>query len=594
MQPRPDAEAHDRVSRFSMWLAGGAFLWAMSLLQWGQPLTWDEIEFFRATRWIAEGRLPFRDYWEHHLPLQWVLFAPAAFLFSDGAGTGAVVALRWAQLPLWIGAFAIAMNLARTARLQMRWGALVLLLVSPWFVRTAIQYRVDVPAHLAYVGAVALLAGATQEKWRSFLAGALFSLAVLSNMRLAPLVVLTVLVVAFWCAPQRRWRWNGAVLRVIGGGAAVAALFLSLLAATGATSGFLEGVIWYNTTADRFVPDEASSFLRRLAAPLLQKDPGGTLFLFAGAAGATIALRDIRRPGPLQIIALLALGSLATIVPMAVHYEYHFQTSAILLLPLAALALGQVPRAAPLVPAVAALLLAVNATAMLLPEARAAIRYQDRVMHEVDRRTRPDEPVWDGCGYALRRDPAYRYWFLPAGVRLLADERLIENYDLEQIESNPPAAIIFNERLRNWMVGRPRLAAYVTHHYVPVYRNLWLPGMSAAVGPEPSQVTWSVLRSGRYDVYASEILASHPWFTRPLDYGWMEGPELSIPLQRLPPAQSPQWRVDGVVVDGSSTLELKKGSKVELLWLPRRRLGVMIVPHGIHTMSVMPESALVF
>src|SRR5688500_15375117 len=126
--------------RGRLWLALliPAGVWVLALVHRGEPLAWDEIEFFRATRWIAEGRLPFRDYWEHHLPLQWVLFAPVAFLFSDGAGTGAVVALRWAQLPLWIGAFAIAMNFARTARLRMRWGALVLLLASPCFVRTAI------------------------------------------------------------------------------------------------------------------------------------------------------------------------------------------------------------------------------------------------------------------------------------------------------------------------------------------------------------------------------------------------------------------------------------------------------------------------
>lgn len=590
----PDAVGQDRASLISMGLAGGAVLWAMSLLQWGQPLTWDEIEFFRATRWIAEGRLPFRDYWEHHLPLQWMLFAPAALLFSDGAGTGAVVALRWAQLPLWIGVFAIAMSFARTTRLQMRWGALVLLLASPWFVRTAIQYRVDVPAHLAYVGAIALLAGATQDKWRSYLAGASFSLAVLSNMRLAPLVVFTVLVAAFWRAPERRWSWNGAVLRVIGGGAAVAALFLCLLAATGATSGFREGILWYNTTADRFVPGEASSFLRQLAAPLLQKDVGGTLFLLAGAAGVIIALRDIKRPGPLQILALLALGSLAAIVPMAVQYEYHFQTSAILLLPLAALALGQIPLMGRVVPAVAAILLALSAAAMLLPEARAGIRYQDRVMHEVDRRTMPGERVWDGCGYALRRDPAYRYWFLPAGVRLLANEGLIENYDFEQITANPPAAVIVNARTHFWMLGRPRLADYVVHQYVPLYQHLWIPGLSAVVGPEPSQVAWTVTRAGRYDVHASELLAKHPWFTRPLDYGAMQGAELEIPLDRLPRAAALQWRVDGIPVDGTKPLDLRAGARLELLSMAPQRVGVVVVPHGVATLSIMPETPLVF
>src|SRR5688572_11838484 len=33
-------------------------------LHWLHPVNWDEIEFYCATKWIAEGRLPFRDFWE--------------------------------------------------------------------------------------------------------------------------------------------------------------------------------------------------------------------------------------------------------------------------------------------------------------------------------------------------------------------------------------------------------------------------------------------------------------------------------------------------------------------------------------------------
>jgi hypothetical protein len=48
------------------------------------------------------------------------------------------------------------------------------------------------------------------------------------------------------------------------------------------------------------------------------------------------------------------------------------------------------------------------------------MRNQDYVMREVDRRTQPGDVVFDGTGYALRRKPAYRYWFLPVGLRFLA------------------------------------------------------------------------------------------------------------------------------------------------------------------------------
>ena len=39
-------------------------------LQGLHPLVWDEIEFFRATDWVWRGLVPYRDFWEHHTPLQ--------------------------------------------------------------------------------------------------------------------------------------------------------------------------------------------------------------------------------------------------------------------------------------------------------------------------------------------------------------------------------------------------------------------------------------------------------------------------------------------------------------------------------------------
>src|SRR5213080_5381590 len=73
-------------------------------LQGLHPLVWDEIEFFRATDWVRRGLVPFRDFWEHHTPLQWFLFAPASAL-THSPGVGAIVAMRWAQVPLWIATF---------------------------------------------------------------------------------------------------------------------------------------------------------------------------------------------------------------------------------------------------------------------------------------------------------------------------------------------------------------------------------------------------------------------------------------------------------------------------------------------------------
>lgn len=73
-----------------------AILWLACL----RPIAWDELEFLRATRWVSQGRIPYSDFWEHHTPLQWFLFAPADRLHG-GPGVNAVLWLRWVQVLAW-------------------------------------------------------------------------------------------------------------------------------------------------------------------------------------------------------------------------------------------------------------------------------------------------------------------------------------------------------------------------------------------------------------------------------------------------------------------------------------------------------------
>src|SRR5438477_8023326 len=92
--------------RFVSALIGLAAVARSLSLAFFHPLNWDEIEFFRATDWIRQGLVPYRDFWEHHTPLQWFLFAPVTAL-THGDGAGAVLFMRWAQLPLWVLAFVL-------------------------------------------------------------------------------------------------------------------------------------------------------------------------------------------------------------------------------------------------------------------------------------------------------------------------------------------------------------------------------------------------------------------------------------------------------------------------------------------------------
>jgi hypothetical protein len=574
------------VNRIRRVLLAAALLWIAALTQRGLPLAVDEVEFFRATKWVGEGQVPFRDFWEHHTPLQWIVFGPVASLFANGPGVEAIVAMRWAQMALWIAMFVLLVRFARRSGID-PWWALVLLLVSGSFVRKAIEYRLDVPGNLAYIGAVVLIAsGAGRRRWIAF--GASMSAAVLANMRLAPLVVITALLAMFWRAAERKWGWNRPALWMFGGVVPVVAAFIGWLFATGAWPSFLDGIVRYNTTSARLL--EVNTLLDALLVPVWTLDVAGVAFWIAAITGAVMALRTLREPGPLQFMALLLIASVATIAVMEVQYDYHFQNAYLLMLPLAALALARV-RLVPIV-AAGALVIIISQS---LPSFGEAMQYQDAVMTSADRLTRPEETVFDGAGYALRRKPAYRYWFLTTGVRFMAARGLLEPYD---ITKDPPAAILYDYRLALYLRELAHVAEYATKHYVPVYRNLWVPGLAAIV--ENGRLVWTSPRAGTYDFYASEGLQTHPWFTQPLAYASIEGPQAlryAIPLALLaaPPADAFAWTVDGVMQPrGTRALHLRKGSRVELVSTSPRRTGILLVPRGIGTLCLAPAEEHVF
>jgi hypothetical protein len=561
-----------------------AAIWIAALVQRGAPLAVDEVEFFRATRWVGEGRVPFRDFWEHHTPLQWFAFAPVARVLANGAGVAAVVTMRWAQVLVWIAIFALLLRFARRANAD-AWPALVLLLVSSTFVRKAVEYRVDVAGNLAFVAAIALVASrGSIARWIGF--GALMAAAVLANMRLAPLVVFAALLAL--CMEEGRWRFNARAAWMAAAVAVVATSFVAYLLLTGAWLPFLQAIFEYNVTSGRLL--EVHTFFDAFLAPLWTLDVGGLGFWLAALAGVFLAFRD---RGSLRFVALVAIASIVSVAMMEVQYDYHFQTTWLLLMPLAALTIARWPRVFALVAAGALAIFVVQ----LLPSFGAEMQYQDDVMTTADRLTRPGERVFDGAAFALRREPAYRYWFLTTGVRMMAHQGLLEPYD---IAKDPPAAVIADYRLRVYLEAFPQTARYATTHYVPLYRNLWVPGMTAIVGPRPTRAGWIAPRAGRYDVHASPALAPHPWFTQPLAYAATIGPlaaQYAIPLQRLPPlpAEALHWQIDGIAQPrGTRTLTLRKGSRVELIATPPRAAGVLLVPHGTNTLAVAPAEPFVF
>jgi hypothetical protein len=534
-------------------------------LQFLHPLNWDEIEFYRATSWIGEGRVPYRDFWEHHTPLAWFLFAPFTWL-TNSPGADAILLMRWAQIPVWLATF-FCLNLwMRGAGIERsaRWAAMALALCSSLFMLPAVEYRVESVGCMLFVLGLLLA-----QRGRGFAAGSVFCLAGFANLRLGPVLVVTVLMHLARSSGLRTAAGSGrgrSRLAIVAGGVAALVACLAYFAVTGSLDELWQQV-WRDNLGERYATPVIGGFMHRLLVPFGVRilatdrffewaavDVGGVAVLALGFVGLVFAWPNRSLRG----LAILQLANLLFIAWMKFIYNYHFALVVILAIPLIASVLERVRRRE----VVLALLLAawgVNAFASIFRGKEDDLAYQDRIMREVHARTRPGEKVWSGVPWALRREPAYRFWFMPELARQLVTQNLGPRYSF----ADPPAAVVFDHYTLVWIATVQRdLAPYLVRHYVPVWRNLWIPGMNAVVGPG-ERVEWIVPRDGTYRVYASPQLARHPWFRNPL--GAFKGTELSLRSMPHPP------------IAISAGPRLRKGERVAITSHATEPLGIIMI-----------------
>lgn len=577
---------------FVLILAASLFLFFVNLLR-GHPISWDEIEFFRATRWIGHGRVPFRDFWEHHLPLQWIVFAPAARWVAQGPGVEAILAMRIVQLPLLALTLLLLARIAGRDRTDLCFiGVVALLFCSPLFANAALEYRVDT---LGVVLLVAGLATAVRDEfsWRWPIAGSFLALAVLANMRLAPLVIVLAVLVAMIDPRRGRVAFRPATLGMAGGVFPVAAAFVLWLHLVGTWASFVDGVFVYNRISNAMIEEIARGSRMDLLLSSFHNRDAGILAVVALAVIGMLSRRaSLRRPDAVQLTGFLAIVSLGLVLATGVQYPYHLMTTFVLLLPAATRGLETILASSErpwpgVVVAIAWIACGVQTAHVFRAGFGDTMRYEDEVMTSVDAWTAPGATVLDGVGYALRREPAQHYWFLPAGVRVLSAQGRLQTADLEQFLANPPGAIIYGVRLRSWFQEKQAVEAWAMRHYAPLYRDLWLPAPSAVLDGQPRILRWVVPAGGRYRIVFSPLLARHPWLTRPHEYLVMDGDVaagMEIPIARLPRASSEglRWIVKGRERrPESGVLMLEKSDHLELHAPAGLRGGLILVPEGI-------------
>ena len=571
-------------------LLAGCAAYAIGLLLGGRSLSWDEIEFFRASDAVRLGQIPYRDFYEHHTPLQWFLFAPVTALL-DGSGVATVLAMRWAQVPLWIGTLVLlrACMLQYTGNRTVAAIAIALLCSSSAFIHSAVEFRVDSVGTFFFVAFLYLLLRADGRWTTQLLAGLACGLAGLSNLRLGPLLAVAALLGAIYSPAERQWRWNGSLpWMILGAGLAVApvAAYFASQAALGAA---VECLIVDNAAGDAALERDPALFFQRLAKALgttassragglwrgLDLDISGLVLLVAGGVGAALGLRRLRDCGPAVVLAVLWITNVLFVMRMKAIYDYHFQTALVLMALLAAAVLAPPERVRLRGAAVAAAVLAlvIGAINLNFRGLRAMLAYQDLVMTETDALVPRSEPVWDGVGYALRHPPVRSdLWFYPGLVRVLAHSGRIAPLALDELLSRPPGAIIFNWRMRAWFEDWRAVGAWVIRNYAPYRQHLWLPVPNTLLGAGSGSAEWQCLAAGDYTIVASQALARHPWFAHPLGAASVDGPgkarlEVELSAFGAPLGGELAWTVNGQPVDAASRqLRLQRGDRLTLRW----------------------------
>jgi hypothetical protein len=582
-------------------------------LTWLHPLNWDEIEFFRATDWVRQGLVPYRDFWEHHTPLQWLLFAPVTALVR-APGAAAVIALRWAQVPLWFATFALLSLWMRRAGVDLtaRLIAILLALCSSMLMLAAVEYRVDALGCALYILAIVLLQGADRSGWLAFAGGAALCLAGFANIRLGPLLALTALFMRIVRPRERTWGGTRALNGIFAGVLVAFAVCSSYFIATHSAAIAFRRVWTDNYLGDRLSEGTEWILLHRLGVPfgvqlLLRGQPLfdpqlfdlATVVLFViGTIGVVRTLVANRRsPDHLFALAFLQVGNILFVAAMKFIYIYHFEIVLLLMLPFVAAETDRFLKTRRRWAAVAAgvvLVSGINIFASVFRGKEGDLAYQDLVMREVHRQTPPDSKVFDGVGWALRRKPAYRYWFLPMLVSSLEAKGIFEPYTPQQMSADPPAAVITDNRAYGWLLTHPQLAGLATSHYLPRWRNLWLAGLSARLTPSNPSAEWIVPVSGAYRIYASDVLAIHPWFQNPMIFGTFESRRTEIALTGFPPADRLplQWEIDGAPVPARDILVLQRRQRLRVAARIDRPLGMMIVPVETRGLFLQPPPGI--
>lgn len=521
-------------------------LLAPALLLLLAPFNPDEVEYFRASRWVASGLVPFRDFWEHHLPLHWVLLAPFAPL-TRAATVESLLVLRLAQLPLLAATAFFAVRVLLRARVSRAASFFGLSLFFLAIHRSAVEIRIDVTMNLFLLAGTLVLTTGGEIRARRpelpFLAGVLLGLACLASQRAIPMALVAAAASSIpelaAGTPLSLRSLARRPLLAAAGLATIAIAALVLAWALGALPALWENCFRQNFLYERLSEQDAGGPSALDWARRFLLRPGAVALAVLGIGGGVLGVLDVRTRALSAVVVLLAMAQVAFLASIRSPFPYQFQTLFWLLSLLAALALDavmRVSRRAAVGAASAVTILAVAGAAHAVgavrwPVLSETLAHQDHVLRTVERLSPAGSVVLEGCGFAVNRRPALKTWFLPSLARDLMAAGFIESPKVADLESRRIALVVADSRLLETARGDERLGTFLARSFFPVERFVWAPAPNARLGPG-ERAEWTVLTDGPHRVVELPLQALDAWFESP----W------SFPFQR--PTTSAAFRVD--------------------------------------------------
>ncbi|MDI3262445.1 MAG: hypothetical protein QJR11_06520 [Fulvimonas sp.] len=236
------------------WLAFCLMLALRLYAVWHMPVDSDEPQHLHVVWEWTQGRLPYRDFFDNHMPLfQWLC---APLLGWIGPRPEALLLMRLAQWPLTTATLLLTVHLGRrlwSVRTGL-YGATLIGLLPHYYLGASIEFRPDNAWALAWLAALALVVSARDWHARraaaiGLLAGLALAISAKSTLLIGSACLTLVLLIL--TAP-RAWPWRRMVVAMAVGLPVMllpAALVFGYFARHGAA-----GVAWYCIIQHNVVP----------------------------------------------------------------------------------------------------------------------------------------------------------------------------------------------------------------------------------------------------------------------------------------------------------------------------------------------------